>query len=72
MRKLICSSLIALLTVTFTMGEAQAGATCKIVPSWCPPDRHGGGKGKVPEPATITLLVLGAAAAGFAARRRRD
>ena len=50
---------------------AYAGATCKIVPSWCPPPPDGGGPSSVPEPATMTVLALGACAAGIAARRRR-
>ena len=52
--------------------EAHAGATCSLVPSWCPPAPGGGGGGSstVPEPATLTVLALGAAAAGIASRRR--
>ena len=71
---------------------AEAGVTCKIIPSWCPQDNHGsnaknnqhdgdttqaGSQGqsdtptKAPEPATFALLGVGAAAVGFATRRRR-
>jgi len=50
---------------------ANAGVTCKVMPSWCPPPPDGGGSSTVPEPATLTVLALGACAAGLAAARRR-
>ena len=50
---------------------ADAGTTCKIVPSWCPPSPGGeGGGSSVPEPASLLVLAAGACAAGLAARRR--
>jgi hypothetical protein len=61
---------------------AEAGVTCKFVPSWCPatdknapPAANGGSstatKTSVPEPATLMLLAAGASAVGVAMRRRR-
>ena len=63
---------------------AQAGVTCKVIPSWCPatdknaPPAANSGSGNttstktaVPEPATFMLLAAGASAVGVAMRRRR-
>jgi PEP-CTERM motif len=61
---------------------AEAGMTCKVIPSWCPatdknapPGNSGSGSGPtktaVPEPATLMLLGVGASAVGLAMRRRR-
>lgn len=71
MRNLI--SALLLIVALFGLGTppAEAGATCKVVPSWCPPPPGGGGGGSsVPEPATLFVLAAGACAAGLAARRR--
>jgi hypothetical protein len=66
---------------------AEAGVSCRIIPSWCPhaannepnfdKDDHGGihtsstTTTSVPEPATLILLGIGAGAVGVAVRRRR-
>jgi len=50
--------------------SADAGTTCKVVPSWCPPPPGGGGGTSVPEPASLAVLAMGACAAAIAARRR--
>jgi hypothetical protein len=50
---------------------AEAGVTCKVAPSWCPPPPGGqNGDTSVPEPATLAVLAAGACVAGLAARRR--
>lgn len=64
---------------------AEAGVTCKVVPSWCPADNNlkGGDdkfvrtavestpKTSVPEPASLLLLGAGVSAVGAAVARRR-
>ncbi|MDB6091107.1 MAG: hypothetical protein JWN85_3891 [Gammaproteobacteria bacterium] len=62
---------------------AEAGVTCKIIPSWCPSDRSHNEDNKngitgtdtprtsVPEPGTLMLLAAGVTAVGGAVYRRR-
>ncbi|HEY6924415.1 MAG TPA: PEP-CTERM sorting domain-containing protein [Steroidobacteraceae bacterium] len=65
---------------------AEAGVTCKVVPSWCPATNnnniqsegkfvHSGAdsapKTSVPEPASLLLLGAGVSAVGAAVARRR-
>jgi hypothetical protein len=81
MRK-ISVALVAVATlVGFGMPVAEAGVTCKMVPSWCPADSHQDfNKGNpvtvnrptsVPEPGALALLVSGVGAVGGIALRRR-
>jgi PEP-CTERM motif len=72
MRKVIWTLLALAGLLTLAAPPAMAGATCQLVPSWCPPapPGSGGGKAPVPEPATLAVLGAGAAAA-LAARRRK-
>jgi PEP-CTERM motif len=59
------------LLLPLATGPVDAGVTCKIVPTWCPPDHDHDRGTSVPEPATIAVLALGACAAGLAARARK-
>jgi len=71
-RNIFWALLVALGVVALGSEPASAGATCKVVPSWCPPAPGGsGGTNSVPEPATLGVLAMGACAAAVAARRRR-
>ncbi len=83
MRK-ISVALVAVATlVGFGVPVAEAGVTCKVIPSWCPADgSHGGQQGgnnvvasnkstSVPEPGALALLVSGVSAVGGIALRRK-
>jgi hypothetical protein len=54
---------------------AHAAVTCKALPNWCPAQSDPGsdnGSNGVPEPGTIGLLAMGAAASiGMLRRRKR-
>jgi hypothetical protein len=70
-RNVVSALLITVGLLALGTPPAEAGVTCKIVPSWCPPPPGGGGGGtSVPEPATLIVLAVGACAAGLAVRRR--
>jgi hypothetical protein len=70
-RNVVSSLLMIVALLALWTPAVEAGTTCKIVPSWCPPPPGGGGGGNgVPEPATVLVLAAGACAAGLAARRR--
>jgi len=70
MKKIAFAMMATAALVSFAAAPVQAGETCKIVKSLCPPPPGGGGTADVPEPATFAVLALGACAAGLAARRR--
>lgn len=50
---------------------SEAGVTCSAFPSWCSPgsNQSGGGRHSIPEPGTLGLLVVGAAAGLYRVRR---
>jgi PEP-CTERM motif len=53
---------------------AQAGVTCHFIPAMCPAPTgpgSGGGGSSVPEPGTLGLLALGAAASIGMLRRKK-
>lgn len=64
-------ALVGSLILTLGAGpSAFAGVTCTFIPSMCPPSTGGGGdRHSVPEPGTLGLLAVGAAA-GVARLRR--
>ena len=51
----------------------SGGATCKAIPSWCsaPTGPHQGPGTSTPEPGTLGLLALGAAASIGMLRRKK-
>ena len=55
---------------------ARAGVTCQWIPAMCPAQGNpssGGGGSSVPEPGTLGLLALGAAATiGMLRRQKKD
>jgi PEP-CTERM motif len=71
-RNIIWALVAALGVVVSAAQPVQAAATCKVVPTWCPPAPGGsGGTESVPEPVTLGVLAMGAAAAFAVGRRRK-
>jgi hypothetical protein len=64
-------ALVTIVGVLLSSSGANAGTSCKIIPSFCPPSPGGDKSHVVPEPATLGLLGLGAVGAGIAVARRR-
>jgi hypothetical protein len=70
-RVILAAAVLAVAGVAGAGSSAHASVTCSIIPSMCPPSSGGGGgKHPVPEPGTLGLLALGAAA-GYARLRTR-
>ena len=65
--------LLAATLVAIGAPAAHAGVTCKMIPSMCPAppggDQHHGNS--VPEPGTLGLLAMGAAASIGMLRRKK-
>lgn len=75
MRQLVTAFIALTAWVAFGAPASQAGVTCSHIPSWCsPPSDPGPGAGdhhhSVPEPGTLGLLAVGAAAGLYRMRRR--
>lgn len=62
----------ALMAVGAPLAHAFGG-TCKVIPSWCPAPVHGPSSPgtSTPEPGTLGLLALGAAASVGMLRRKK-
>jgi hypothetical protein len=73
MKKLVLTGMVAAALALAATANAGTVLTCRVAPSLCDGGGDGGGSGRVsvPEPATLTLLVAGFGAAGFAAWKRR-
>lgn len=76
MRKVGLGLIAVTAALAFAAPMANAGVSCKLIPSWCPADPPSGDfhdthTHSVPEPATLTLLGAGVAAVGAAIARRR-
>ena len=69
----ITLSLLAAALIAIGAPAAHAGTNCQWIPSWCPAqtDPGSGGKNSVPEPGTLGLLAMGAAASIGMLRRKK-
>ena len=70
----ITLSLLAAAILAIGAPAAQAGKSCKYIPGMCPvqTDPGSGGNNSVPEPGTLGLLALGAAASiGMLRKKKR-
>ena len=74
-RQLAVNLAASVLVVGLAASTAHAGVNCKDVPGWCPSStsqfRGSGHDHSTPEPGTLGLLAVGAAAAGLARLRQR-
>jgi hypothetical protein len=84
MRQMSWALVAVVAVMSLGVATAEAGITCKIIPSWCPDDHHSnqdknervgsqdrGDHTSVPEPASLLLLGAGVTAVGAALARRR-
>lgn len=74
-RQIAVNLAASVLVLALGASTAHAGVNCKEVPGWCPSvtgQSHGSGDDhSTPEPGTLGLLAVGAAAAGLARLRQR-
>lgn len=71
----IALGLLASAVMVFGAPAAQAGITCHWIPAMCPAPTgpgSGGDGNSVPEPGTLGLLALGAAASIGMLRRKKN
>ena len=69
----ITLSLLAATVIAFSAPAAQAYQTCSYIPGMCPAQSNpgSGGGNSVPEPGTLGLLAMGAAASIGMLRRKK-
>jgi hypothetical protein len=73
MRKVMLGVLACAWMAAGAPAAHSLGATCSVIPSWCPAPVHDPGSPgtSTPEPGTLGLLALGAAASVGMLRRKK-